>query len=124
MARRRCSILLILMMVITPIASAFNQCAVLSNRLSVASDIETIEITCQKAMSADPDIDKLQQLTLANLTCYTSAGCILHVCVDCGIDSFFLFPRGYSSYRYGLMEESKINSLAFSPEIRPPIHSL
>lgn len=75
-------------------------------------------------MPAGQDIDKLQKLTLANLTCYTSAGCILHVCVDFGIDPFFFFPRGYSSYRYGQLEESKINSLVFSPEIRPPIHSL
>lgn len=124
MTRKRCSILLILMMVIMPVAAAFNQCAVMSDRSSEVSETGSTDIACQNAMPAAQDKDQSDQLPYANPSCFASAGCFINGCVDCGTASLLLHPRGYSANTYGHFKESIINSLAFSPEIKPPITTL
>lgn len=129
MIRQQFLLLLMLMMVITPVSSAFGYYSSRVNSLSAEQPAfeQTIAVTdsVDNASEAAPQHSEhcLHQDKF-KIACHASGSCTFHVCGDGGIAAVFLLTQVYSPYRYEHGEKSVSRSLAFSPEIRPPINSL
>jgi hypothetical protein len=124
MIKKRLSILLILMMVITPVTSAFGYYSGMANQLSVEQGITVADIANNTGDAATQNSDQCHQHNKVKTACQANSSCSFHLCGDGGITAAFLFVQAYSSYRYGHLEKSIFSSLSFSPGIRPPISSL
>jgi hypothetical protein len=120
MLKQRFLLVLILIMVITPVWSALGYYSGMTSALSAESSFEQADASDAVAQSSEhclhPDKFKTD--------CHANGSCTFHVCGDGGIAAVFVLTQAYSSYRYAHWEKSVSRSLAFSPEIRPPIHSL
>jgi len=116
MLRQRFLLLAILMMVITPVSSALGYySSSLSGELSFQQGS-----TVSEADSSDHCLYQDEFKT----DCHASGSCAFHICGDGGIAVAFVFTQAYSSHHYEHFKKSAPRSLSFSPEIRPPIHSL
>ena len=124
MIKKRFSILLILMMVISPVTSAFGYYSGMASQLSVEQGIAVADMANDTGDAAIQNSDQCHQHNKVKTVCYASSSCSLHVCGDGGITAAFVFPLAYSSYRYGHTKKSASSSLSFAPDIRPPISSL
>ncbi|MDI1275985.1 hypothetical protein [Methylobacter sp.] len=121
MLKQRFLLLLILMMAITPVWSALGYYSGMASSLSAEPSFEQAVAVADAALQSSehclhPDKFKID--------CHANGSCTFHVCGDGGIAAVFVFIQAYSSYRYEHWEQSVSRSLAFSPEIRPPINSL
>lgn len=125
MLRQRFLLLLILMTVITPVWSALGYYSGMVNSLSAETSFEQAvalgDSTTDAAMQSSDHCLHQEKIKIA---CHANKSCSFHVCGDGGIAAVFIFTQVYSSYRYEHWEMSISRSLAFSPEIRPPINSL
>lgn len=132
MASQRCSFLLILIMVITPVTSAFGYYSGMVSQLSAEPSFEpsfeqaiaVADMANDTGNAATQNSDQCHQHNKVKTACHANSSCSFHVCGDGGITAAFLFVQAYSSYRYGLLEKSTSSSFSFSPDIRPPISSL
>ncbi len=124
MLRQRFLLLLILMMVITPVWSALGYYSDMVSSLSAESSFEQAVAVADSADAVPQSSDHCVHQEKFKITCHANGSCSFHICGDGGIAAVFLFPQAYSSYRYEHWEKSASRSLAFSPEIRPPINSL
>ena len=124
MIKKRFSILLILMMVITPVPSAFGYYSGMANQLSVEQGITVADITNNTGYAATQNSDQCHQHNKSKTVCHARSSCSFHVCGDGGITAAFLFLLDYSSYRYRHTKKFASSSLSFAPDIRPPISSL
>jgi hypothetical protein len=124
MTNQRFLFLLILIMVITPVTSAFGYYSSMASQLSVEQGIAVADMANDTGDAATQNSDQCHQHNKVKTVCHASSSCSLHVCGDVGIIAAFLFLQAYSSYRYGHLEKSIFSSLSFSPDIRPPISSL
>jgi hypothetical protein len=128
MKKKRFSILLILMMVITPVTSAFGYYSGIASQLSAEPSFEqniaVADIMHVTGDAVTQNSDQCHQHNKVKTACHTSSSCSFHVYGDGGIIAAFLFLHAYSSYRFGHTKKSTFGSLSFSPDIRPPISSL
>jgi hypothetical protein len=128
MIRQQFLLLLILMMVITPVSSALGYYSTMVSALSAESSLDqSIAATDSADATSDAAAQNSEHCSHQDtfkIACHASGSCTFHVCGDGGISAVFLFTQAYSSHRYGHWEKSVSRSLAFSPEIRPPINSL
>jgi hypothetical protein len=128
MIKKRFSILLILMMVITPVTSAFGYYSGMASQLSAEPSFEqgiaVADMANDTGDAATQNSDQCHQHNKVKTACHANSSCSFHVCGDGGITAAFLFLLAYSSYRYRHLEKSTSSSLSFSPDIRPPISSL
>ena len=123
MKRQRFSVILIFIMVITPVASAFGQCSGISLRghlpesqgLIVAGIVDNSSTS--KHQEAGPELYQNQ----AKMQCHTGGSCTFHICGGCGMAASTLFSNFIASYSYSSFESTLPYSTTFSPEIRPPI---
>lgn len=121
MLRQRFLLLLMLMMVITPVWSALGYYSDMVSSLSAESYFEqAVAVADAATQSSDHCLDQDE----FKIACHANGSCSFHVCGDGGIAAVFVFIQAYSPYRYEHWEKSISRSLAFSPEIRPPIYSL
>ena len=128
MIKKRFLILLMLMMVITPVTSAFGYYSGMASQLSAEPSFEqgiaVTDMANDTGDAATQNSDQCHQHNKVKTACHASSSCSFHVCGDGGITAAFLFLLAYSSYRYRHLEKSTSSSLSFSPDIRPPISSL
>jgi hypothetical protein len=124
MIRQQFLLLLMLTMVITPVSSAFGYYSSRVNSLSAESSFEQAVVVADSTDAAPQNSDHCLHQDKFKIACHASGSCTFHVCGDGGIAAVFLFTQAYSPYRYEHWEKSVSRSLAFSPEIRPPINSL
>jgi len=125
MTSQRFSFLLILIMVITPVTSAFGYYSGMAkNQLSIEQGIAVADMANDTGDAATQNSDQCHQHNKVKTACRASSSCSFHVCGDGGITAAFLFLQVYGSYRYGHTKKSTSSSLSFSPDIRPPISSL
>jgi hypothetical protein len=129
MTSRRFSFLLILIMVITPVTSAFGYYSGMASQLSAEPSFEQVIAVADMANdtggdAATQNFDQCHQHNKVKTACHANSSCSFHVCGDGGITAAFLFVQDYGSYRYGLTKKSTSSSFSFSPDIRPPISSL
>jgi hypothetical protein len=119
MIKQRFLLWLILMMVITPVWSALGYYSGMVSSLSAEPSFEQAV-----AVTDSADAGHCLHQDKVKIACHANGSCTFHVCGDGGIVAVFLFSQAYSPYRYEHWEKSVSRSLAFSPEIRPPIKSL
>ena len=128
MTSQRFLFLLILIMVITPVTSAFGYYSGMASQLSAEPSFEqgiaVADMANDKVDAATQNSDQCHQHNKVKTPCHASSSCSFHVCGDGGITAAFLFVQAYGSYRYRLLEKSTSSSFSFSPDIRPPISSL
>lgn len=111
-------------MAITPVWSALGYYSGMANSLSAESSFEQTIAVTDSTDAAAHDPDHCLHQDKFKIACHASGSCAFHVCGDGGIAAVFLLTQAYSAYRYEHWEKSVSRSLAFSPEIRPPIYSL
>ena len=128
MIKKRFSILLILIMVITPVTSVFGYYSGMASQLSAEPSFEqgiaVADMANDTVDAATQNSDQCHQHNKVKTACHASSSCSFHLCGDGGITAAFLFLQAYGSYRYGHLESPASSSLPFSPDIRPPISSL
>lgn len=123
MTKQGLPILLILMMLITPIASAFEHCSAmamsihLSESPSMTVGLSTIDSSPLKHKTMLDD----KANNPAAIDCHTASSCSFHVCGGYGLTSSSTTVTTdicsyYSSYKYPAP-----HSTALSPALRPPI---
>ena len=120
MLKQRFLLTIILMMVITPVWSAFGYYSDMVSSLSAESSFAQV-VTVDAASQSSDHCAHQEKVKIA---CHTNGNCSFHVCGDGGIPAVFLLSQAYSAYRYDHWEKSVSRSRSFSPEIRPPISSL
>ncbi len=119
MKRQSLPILLILMMLITPIASAFEHCTGSSDHLSVShllsdgadadADEEITSLSHKKILTVSVDMD-----------CQSSSNCTTHVCGACDIPSSMPTINTVISSYYATFEYVASYDTVLSPDLRPP----
>jgi hypothetical protein len=124
MIKKRFSILLVLIMVVTPVTSAFGYYSGMANQLSVEQGITVADMANDTGDAAIQNTDQCHQHNKVKTACQANSSCSFLVCGDGGITAAFLFLQVYGSYRYGHTKKSAFSSFSFSPAIRPPISSL
>ena len=124
MTSQRFSFLLILIMVITPVTSAFGYYSGMASRLFVEQGTAVADITNNTGDAELQNSDQCHQHNKVKTACQANSSCSFHLCGDGGITAAFLFLLDYSSYRYRHTKKSASSSLSFSPDIKPPISSL
>ncbi|MFZ2170285.1 MAG: hypothetical protein WAW61_11685 [Methylococcaceae bacterium] len=127
-ARQRFSFLLILILAITPVTSAFGYYSGMTSQLSAEPSLEQgiaiADMTNDTGDVAAQNSDQCHQQNKVKTACHANSSCSFHVCGDGGITPIFLFVQAYSSNRYEHSKKSTSSSFLFSPDIRPPISSL
>jgi len=115
MSRQRISIFLILMMAISPVASALDQCAgmALSAHHNAINNIEASPHT----------IDSGHQQT-DSVNCHVSGSCYFHACGCDGMVASILSINTRVSSSYSVFEYSSFDNTVPSPTLRPPIFVL
>ena len=113
-------ILLILMMLITPIASAFDHCAGMdmseSQSFFMSAD-DTISLDHQKML-------KESQNKKTDMDCHNSGNCTVHICGGYGLTSSAPTINTVTSPNYSNFEYTPPYSTVLSSELRPPISIL
>lgn len=112
------------MMVITPVWSALGYYSGMVNSLSAEPAFEQAVALADSADAVAQSSDHCLHQEKIKIACHANGSCSFHVCGDGGIATVFVFIQAYSPYRYEHWEKPISRSLAFSPEIRPPIYSL
>lgn len=121
MSSQRFSLLLILIMLVTPVTSAFSYYS------TVASFVSSKQVTNIAASLADDAVinsEPCQQHTQSKLSCDTNSLCSFSICgYGNVIIAFLLLTLAYSAYRYRQLKKLFLRSLFIPPEIKPPIYS-
>jgi hypothetical protein len=125
MTKQHLSILLILMMVITPVASAFNHCLSVSMHEDIIDSHQmTVPVLVDKVTTSKHK-DMIKKQDKAGGLCHTSNNCAFHVCGGFGINSSISsFNAIVANYSFFTPHYSPLYSTALSTEIKPPILTL
>jgi len=113
MTQRHQSILLILMMLITPITSAFEHCVGISVHFS---DIKNTAGQLGSYHTSDLEHEEI----LKNVLDHNNVNCTVHICGDYDTPSSLVITKIVSSSYYINIEYSIPYSIALSPDLRPP----
>jgi len=117
MKNRRFAILLIIMMLITPVASAFSHCAGMSMHGHAS---ENLNLSVAASFSQLQHFQDHEQ-NRSDKLCHASGSCTFHVCGGCGITSSTINSNFYYPAIFSGFEVSSPSSQYFPPAIRPPI---
>jgi hypothetical protein len=124
MKERGLPIILILMMLITPIASAFDHCAGMdmseSQNFSITPTTDdTIPLDHQKMLKES------QNNQAMNMDCHSSSNCTVHICGGgYSITSSAPTVNAVTSFYYSNFEYTPPYNTFLSSELRPPISIL
>ena len=126
MTKQALSIILILMMLITPIASAFDHCSGMdmSAHLSESQSLTVTMSVDDASPLKHKNMLKGQQNNQADMDCHTSSSCTFHACGGYGITSSAPTVNTVISSYYSNYEYTSPYSTALSADLRPPIYIL
>jgi hypothetical protein len=126
MTKKHFSLLLIILMLISPIASAFDHCSGMAMRghFSASQSLLVAGVDDNASTSKKLDAGQRHDQNQAEKHCHSSANCTFHVCSGCGIAASALFSGFIPSYSYSSFSTLLRYSTFFAPEIRPPIQIL
>ena len=112
-----------LMMMITPVASAFGHCSDISlhGQLSENQGLIVAGIVDNASTSKHQEAGLGLYQNQAEMHCQAGGSCTFHVCGGCAIVASTFFNDFVASYSYPSFESILPYSTTFSPEIRPPI---
>ena len=125
MKKQSLSFLLILMMLITPIASAFEHCAGMdmshdsaSQNFSIAQSIDDANsLEHQKMLSAS-------QHKQINTDCHSNGSCTLHICGAYALNTSASTLNLATASNYSIFEDTSLHSTVLTSDLRPPISIL
>lgn len=121
MINQRFSLLLILIMLVTPVTSVFGYYSTVVNFVSSEPVINTAASLADDAVIRS---DLCPQHTKSKLSCDTNSLCSFSVCGYGNITvGFLLLTVAYSVHRYRQIKKLFLRSLVIPPEIKPPIYS-
>ena len=112
MLKPHCCFLLILLMIVTPVTSAFAPCEIISSEIST---LQKMDDACLKVMSS-----QLSDKAKPQPFCYLSGYCSFH----------FYFPATFKADLYGHSNTTgqyfpfnapPLNTFSSPPELKPPI---
>lgn len=125
MIKQRCSILVILLVVITPVTSAYNHCLSMSMPAHLAtSQVDSVSSLINEASPINhPNTAKKIHCRPPEKLFHNGGSCAFHTCVNCGINaSTFTFTTFASNRSANIAFLPAYHmDMAISPEIRPPI---
>ena len=126
MTRQPFSVLLILIMVVTPIASAFGNCSGMAMRTHVPESINlTNAVLIDRVVSLNHEnIGQEKHNDQADMDCHASDSCAFHVCGDYSITAAALTIDTATTLCYSGSERFLPYSTDLSPDLRPPILNL
>jgi hypothetical protein len=107
-------ILLILMMLITPIASAFDHCV----EMGMSGDLSPVSLSADDTMLLNMLGSSNYQ---ADMDCHSSDSCTFHFCADLGVIATVPRINTLTSSYYSIFEYLSPYSTVLSSELRPPI---
>ncbi|BCG63416.1 MAG: hypothetical protein methR_P1126 [Methyloprofundus sp.] len=118
MKKQSQSILLILMMLITPIASAFEHCA--------GMDMSHDSVSQKMSMDAVSSLEHQKMLNGSqhnqmNIDCHSSGSCALHVCGAYAVSTSVPTLNLVTMSNYSIFEDTSLYSAVLTSDLRPPI---
>lgn len=119
MTQYHCCFLLILLMIVTPVTTAFARCEMISSELTSVQ--KSTVISTQHANKACLDAMPLQQPTKAQQFCHTSGHCGFYFCTHNATLHTNLYDYFNDNQRYLHDSNALLKTLFSSPELRPPI---
>ena len=126
MKKQGLSILLIIMMLITPIASAFDHCAGMDMAAYLSeSQNFSVSVSADDANHLEHQkMHKESQNIAADMGCESNGDCTFHVCGGYGITSTASSINTVSFSYYSIIEYALPYTTVLSPDLRPPIFIL
>ena len=125
MKKQGLPILLILMMLITPIASAFEHCAGMDMSESRSFSITPLADASSDTIPLDHHkMLKESQNKQTDMDCHSSGSCVVHICGGYGITSSAPTINTLTSTYYSNFEYTSPYSTVLPSELRPPISIL
>lgn len=112
----RLTIMLILIMVITPVVAAFGHYSEIAGPLLIPKAV-TVDVAGDSGISISNHSDHCQ----TDNTKSNSGDCTVHGCVGCAITSSFRFAPTHSAHPYSYLEKTTSISLLVFLDIKPPI---
>lgn len=125
MKKKHIATLLVLILVISPIASAF-ACRIGPGHLEKYK-VSNGSIVADALIGIPMPHDKKQQDSQgnqSNLSCHSSGNCVFHLCSDGGLTSSIRFITSNVSNFQNLLIDTLLKRLTRPPELRPPIRIL
>lgn len=121
MINQRVSLLLILIMLVTPVTSVFSYYLTVVNQLSSE---KVIHIAASLADDAVMNTEPCPQHHKSKLSCDTNGLCSFSVCGYGNIPvTFLLLAFAFTAHRYRQIKKIFLRSRTIPPEIKPPIFS-
>ncbi len=122
MKRLGLPILLIFMMLITPIASAFEHCAGagMSDHLSEFQNFSATQPANNAIQLDHKKTFKGSQNNQSDMDCHNSDSCTIHICGGFGIISSIPVINIITSHIYSFHEYVSPYNTTLSPDLRPP----
>ena len=117
-------ILLILMMLVTPIVSAFDQCSGMDMPSHLLENQSFSMTNMDKSYLTDKQIVKEHQSKNVDMDCHSKISCTFHACVGYGIVPSSLTINTYTSLYYSDFEYITPHSNISPALLRPPIANL
>lgn len=126
MTRQPFSVLLIFIMVVMPITSAFGHCSGMTMRGHVPESRNlTVAVLMDRVVSLNHrNIDQEKHNDQADMDCHALGSCAFHVCGDYSITASASTLDTVATLCYSDSEYFLPYSTDLSPDLRPPILSL
>ncbi len=124
MIKQRTPILLILMMLVTPIVSAFDHCSGMDMSNHLLEDKSFSMSTMDASPLTDKEVFKEHQSNKVDMDCHSSHSCTFHVCGGYGIITSSSTIDTNTSLFYSGFETLPPHSYIYLFLFRPPIISL
>ena len=123
MTRQPFSVLLILIMVVTPIASAFGHCSGMAMRghIPESKNLTVAVLIDRVASLKHQNIDQERHNDQVDMDCHALSNCAFHVCGDYSIIASAATVDTATSICYSGSEHFLPYSTDLSPDLRPPI---
>lgn len=122
MKKQSLSILLILMMLITPIASAFEHCAGMdmshdsvNQKMSIVQSMDVVSSLEHQIMLNSSQAKQM------NMDCHSSGSCTLHLCGAYAVSTSAPTLNLATTSNFSIFEDTSLYSAVLTSEIRPPI---
>ncbi len=124
MKKQSTPILLILMMLVTPIVSAFDHCSGMGMSSHLLENQSFSMSTMDESSLTGKEIVKEQQIKKADMECHSNNSCTFHACGGYGIISSSSTINTNTSLYYSDFEYISPHSNVSLSLLRPPIASI
>ena len=113
------------MMLITPIASAFDHCA----GMDMSHDFASQKMSTVQSIDAENSLEHQKVLSTSqhkqmDMDCHSSGSCTLHICGTYALNSSASTLNLVTASNYSIFEDTSLYSAVLTSDLRPPISIL